>query len=145
MVFTCSKRWKHEFVKYVKYAWKQRNNICSKSKKKAQEQHKWCCSGVFIVNFKSVSIETQSNIYVRDFFAIQRTKAKIFNRVLSTPLKPWKYFTLINWLWFGWITWRFFISFMSTFIQIFPQLILKKKNKLMLKTKQNLQDFKKFT
>ena len=74
------------------------------------------------------SIETQSNIYVRDFIAILRTKAKSFNRFLNTSLKLWKHFTLINRLSFGWITWQFFISFMSTFIQIFLQFILNKES-----------------
>ena len=74
------------------------------------------------------SIETQSNIYVRDFIAILRTKAKSFNRFLNTSLKLWKHFTLINRLSFDWITWQFFISFMSTFIQIFLQFILNKES-----------------
>ena len=37
-------------------------------------------------------------------------------------------FSLINWLWFDWVTWRFSSSSISTFIQIFLKLILKKKN-----------------
>ena len=74
------------------------------------------------------SIETQSNIYVRDFIAIQQTKAKSFNRFLNTSLKLWKHFTFVNLLSFGWINWQFFISFTSTFIQIFPQFILNKES-----------------
>ena len=74
------------------------------------------------------SIETQSNIYVRDFIAILRTKAKSFNRFLNTSLKLWKHFTFVNLLSFGWINWQFFISFTSTFIQIFPQFILNKES-----------------
>ena len=33
------------------------DKICSKSTIKAQEQHKRCCSGVFIVNFRDAVIE----------------------------------------------------------------------------------------
>ena len=78
-------------------------------------------------------LRTQSNMYVGAFCPIQRTKANIFNRifkwVLSTPLSIlWTDFTLINWLKFDWVTWRFCSSSISTFIQIFQKLILKKKN-----------------
>ena len=55
MVFTRPKQWKHEFAKYVKYAWKRRYKIWSTVK--AQERREWCCSGVFIINFRDVAIE----------------------------------------------------------------------------------------
>ena len=106
MVSICSKEWKHEFVKYIKYTW------------------------------KCLVLRTQSNMSVGTFFAIQQKKSTIFNWVLNTPLKLWTVFTFINWLWFGWINWRFSISFMSTFIQIFPTFIWEKKSSnLMFKTK----------
>ena len=86
-------------------------------------------------------LRTQLNIYDGAFFAIQCTKAKIFDWVLNTPLKLWTDFTLNTWLWFGWVTWGFSTSFMSTFIQIFQNSFWKKKkkkkknsNNLMLKT-----------
>ena len=50
-------------------------------------------------------------------------------RVVSTPLKLWTDFTLINWLWFDWVTWRFSISSISTFVRIFQNLIFKKRIK----------------
>ena len=39
MAVTCSKQWKHEFAKYVKYACKPMDKICSKSTIKAQERN----------------------------------------------------------------------------------------------------------
>ena len=39
-----------KFVKYIKYAWKQRCK--SWSTIKTQQWREWCCSGVFIVNFR---------------------------------------------------------------------------------------------
>ena len=129
MVFTFSKQWKHEFAKYVKYAWKPINKIFSKSKIKAQEQHKWCYSFVFIVNLRCVGIDDPVEYLQWRIFCNQDVKAKIFNWVLNTPLKLWKDFTLINWLWLSWATWRFSISFMSTFIQVFPKIHFEKKKK----------------
>ena len=68
MIFTCSKQWKYKFVKYVKYAWKLMRKICSKPTIKAQEQHKWCFSDVFIVNFRRVGIENPVEHSCRSFF-----------------------------------------------------------------------------
>ena len=80
-------------------------------------------------------LRTQLNIYDGGFLAIPWTKAKIFNWVLNTPLKLWTDFTVTTWLWFGWVICGFSTSLMSTFIQIFQKLILKKNsNNLMLKT-----------
>ena len=39
-----------------------------------------CCSGVFMINFRGVGIEDPVTLYVGVFFAIQGTKAKLFNR-----------------------------------------------------------------
>ena len=39
-----------------------------------------CCSGVFMINFRGVGIEDPVILYVGVFFAIQGTKAKLFNR-----------------------------------------------------------------
>ena len=55
IAFTYSKRWKQEFLKYVKYAWKSIHKIWSTTK--TQERLEWCCSGVFINNFRGVGIE----------------------------------------------------------------------------------------
>ena len=118
MIFTCSKQWKHKFVKYVKYAWKLMRKICSKPTIKAQEQHRWCSSDVFIVNFRRVRIENLVEHPCWSFF-LQLNVQEIFNWVLNMPLKIWADFNLINCLWFGWVTWRYSISFVSRFIQIF--------------------------
>ena len=75
MVFTCSKQWKHEFVKYVKYTRKQVNKICSKSTIKAQEQHTGRCSGFFIVNFRGVGIEDSVNYLRWSVFCNSRDKS----------------------------------------------------------------------
>ena len=61
--------------------------ICSESTIKAQEQHEWCCSGVFIVSFRGMGIEDPVELYDGAFFAIQQIKAKIFNWVLNTLRK----------------------------------------------------------
>ena len=53
------------------------NKICSKSTTKAQEQHKSCCSGVFIVNFRDVSVEEPVK-HVRWSFCNSRDKSKKF-------------------------------------------------------------------
>ena len=121
-------------MKYVKYAWKPMCKIWSTMK--AQER---CEGDVVLVSLLSTSevwvLRTQLNIYDRAFFAIQWTKAKILKWVLITPVKVWIDFILITWLWLGWVTWGFSASFMSTFIQIFQKLILKKNsNNLMPKT-----------
>ena len=95
-----------------------------------QKKHKKNIKVVLLVSLLSTSevwvLRTQPNIYVGAFFAIQRTKAKIFIWVLNTRLKLWADFTFINWIWFDWVTWRFSVSSMSTFIQIFQKLVLKK-------------------
>ena len=79
-------------------------------------------------------LRTQLYIYDGDF-CNSMGKAKIFNWVLNTPLKLWTDFTVTTWLWFGWVICGFSTSLMSTFIQIFQKLILKKNsNNLMLKT-----------
>ena len=52
---TCSKQWKHEFVKICL---KSNEQNYLKSIIKAQEQHKWCCSDIIIVNFRGVGIES---------------------------------------------------------------------------------------
>ena len=57
MAFTCSKQWKHEFLKYVKCAWKPMYIICLKSTIKPQERDVWCFSGVFIINVRGVGIQ----------------------------------------------------------------------------------------
>ena len=64
------------------------------------------------------------------FFRIQGTKAKFsinFQMGSKDTSETLNSITLINWLWFDWVTWRFSSSSMSTFIQIFQKLILKKK------------------
>ena len=83
-----------------------RKNQCTKfgQQKKTQVRREWCCSGVFIVNFRSVGIEDLVEHLQWSFFAIQWTKAKILNWLLSTSLILWADFTLITWLWFGWVT-----------------------------------------
>ena len=136
MAFTCSKQWKYEFVKNVKYAWKPTYKIWSTIK--AQERCNWCCSVVFIDNFRGVSIEDPVEHLQWSFsFVIQWTKAKIFNWALNTPLKLGTDIALITWIWFGWITWGFATSLMGSFIQIFQKFILKKNsNNLKLKTDQ---------
>ena len=75
MVFNFSKQWKHEFMKYVKYAWKPMNKICLKSTIKTQEQHKSCCSGVFVVNFRDVGIEDLVKHLRWSFFCNSRDKS----------------------------------------------------------------------
>ena len=75
MVFTCSKQWKHEFLKYVKYARKQVNKTCLKSTIKAQQQHKRRCSGFFIVNFRGVDIEDSVNYLRWSVFCNSRDKS----------------------------------------------------------------------
>ena len=90
------KTMENESAKHVKYAWKSVNKICSKSTIKAQEQHRRCGCVVFIINLGGADIEDQSNIYVETFFAIQGTKANIFNWVLNIPLKLSADFTFIN-------------------------------------------------
>ena len=59
--------------------------ICMKNSKtkstiKAHKQHKRCFSGAFIVNFRGVGIEDPVKHVRWSFFAIQGTKAKIFNK-----------------------------------------------------------------
>ena len=123
MVSTCSKQWKHELVKYVKYVCKPMYKICSKSTIKAQKQREWYSSDVFMINFRCVSNEDPvEHLHWRYFFAIQWTKAKTFTWVLNTPLKLSTDFTLTTWLWFG-------TSFIIPFIQIFQRAILKTKFK----------------
>ena len=70
MEFNCSKQWKHEFVKYVKYAMKTnvQNLVNNKSTRTT------CCSGVFIKNFKGVGIKF--NIYDGPFFQFDGKKLK---------------------------------------------------------------------
>ena len=61
--------------KWVKYAWKSMNKICSKSTIKALEKHKrW--SVVVIVNSRDVVLKIQSNTNVRAFSQFKRQKLK---------------------------------------------------------------------
>ena len=76
MTFTSSQQWKHEFLKYCKYAWKLMYKICSKPSIKAQEQLDWCCSGVLIVYFRGVGIQDLVE-HLRWRFLLQFNRRKV--------------------------------------------------------------------
>ena len=71
MVFICLKQWKHELLKYVKYAWKSMCKVCWKPKIKAQEQGDGCSFGISIINFRDVSIQNLVEHLQWTFFTIQ--------------------------------------------------------------------------
>ena len=64
MAFTCSQQRKHQFLTYVKYAWKPMYKICWKPTIKAQDQGDWCCSGVFIISFAGAGIQDYAGIRI---------------------------------------------------------------------------------
>ena len=112
MAFTCSEQWKHEFLKYVEYAWKPMYKTCWKPTIKAQEWGDWSCSGVFIISFRGVGVQDLLEYLRWSFFCNSIDKSWTF---LLGSLKLWTYFTLITWLGFGWVTRGYSSSFMSTF------------------------------
>ena len=57
---------------------KSMNKICSKSKTKPLEQHKRCCSVVFIFNFRGVDIEDSVKHLRRSFLHNSRDKSWYF-------------------------------------------------------------------